>query len=304
MEIKDLFNSEELKKLRDIFWGGSSFLSKCTDNKTGLLPSISELILLLNGRYERGEWHSRKITKINASKVFKGGVVENLSDVAVSDIEKLYNSSYTLCFGDVSHFSPSLEALKKSATSYFGGDDDKVLITCYLSPPNSAGILHYDRQHNFFIQREGAKKWTVSERAAVECPYDNLVYSGASQGFFDSMDQQDYRILKPNQCGKIKYDISPNNILYIPPGFYHVAETDELPSLHYTLTLEPLSFWSEINPHIFKILLSNCQAMNKDIRLLPTNDAKNHFEDCIRSLKDSLPNDLAEGLFKSSKNSS
>jgi ribosomal protein L16 Arg81 hydroxylase len=116
------------------------------------------------------------------------------------------------------------------------------------------------------------------------------------------MERQGYQILKPNQCGKVIYDLYPKDILYLPPGFYHVAETNEEPSLHFTLTLEPLSFWSEIHKHFFKTLLSDCANMNKDIRMLSSNDARQHFDDCIRKLRDSLPPELGEDLLRARDN--
>ena len=219
----------------------------------------------------------------------------------VHNAGKLFTSGYTLCFGDVSAFTPQLECLKNDAISYFGGDD-KVLITCYLSPPKSSGVLHYDRQHNFFIQSDGVKKWTVSESEAVKSPYDNFVYPGATTEFFNLMKRQGYKIKKPYECGKKRHELQPSEILYVPPGFYHVAETGDKPSLHFTLTVEPLSFWSEINPHIFRTLLSSRQDMNKDIRMLSSVEAKLHIEACIRELKDSLSEDLVNEILSISGN--
>jgi ribosomal protein L16 Arg81 hydroxylase len=297
MNIQDAISPEELEKIREIFWGTHSHKIKCLCDITSSLPSISELILLLNGGYKDNEWHSGKVVNMNVSRINTDGTIENMTDIPISDAEKYFNRGYTLCFNDVSQFTSELKALRDSSISYFGGGN-KVLITCYLTPPKSSGVLHYDRQHNFFLQSEGNKIWTVSDRPAVESPFDNLVYPGATKEFFDIMEQQDYQILKPFQCGKVKYELYPNDILYIPPGFYHVAETEEQTSLHYTLTFEPLSFWSEINPQIFKMLISNCTNMNKDIRMLSPEAAKQHFEECMLEFKSSLSDELLEDLIK------
>jgi len=300
MNIQDAIDEKELVKIREVYWGSNSKVLKCLDDMTSSLPSISELISLLNGRYNDGRWNSGMSVSINASRVNLDSTIENLTNIPIYDAINFFNRGYTLCFNDVSHFTPDLKCLKDSGISCFGGGD-KALITCYLTPPRSFGILHYDRQHNFFIQREGKKKWTVSEQAAVESPFENLVYPKVTKEFFASMDQQGYQILRPSQCGKVHYELYPNDVLYLPPGFYHVAETEEESSLHFTLTLEPLSFWSEINPHIFSTLISKCKNMNKDIRMLSHEDAKQHIHDCLIELRGSLTEDITEGLMKTHK---
>ena len=79
MKIKNLFSPEELEKLRDLFWGKYSHKTKFSDTNT--LPSIAELILLLNGGYKDNVWHSGKTISINASRVCIDGTIETLSNI-------------------------------------------------------------------------------------------------------------------------------------------------------------------------------------------------------------------------------
>jgi len=216
------------------------------------------------------------VQSFNASRVENDGEITRFQNLPVRLAPEYYNKGFTICFGDVSDVSPHLEELKSDAESLSDLCSD-VLITCYVSPAMSTGVLHFDRQHNFFIQREGVKRWTVSRQPAVSNPIDNLVYPGSSEQFFSVMRERGYNIKLPRECGKETITLHPGDVLYLPPGHYHAPETRDSASLHYTLTLEPVSFWSLINPSLYRALLANSECFNKDLRFLGVEERESHI---------------------------
>jgi ribosomal protein L16 Arg81 hydroxylase len=212
----------------------------------------------------------------NASRVENDGKITQSQNLPVHLAPEYYNQGFAICFGDVSDISPELEELKKDTES-LNDLFSNVLITCYLTPAMSTGVLHFDRQHNFFIQREGVKRWTVSRQPAVSNPIDNLVYPGSSEQFFSAMRKRGYSIKLPSECGKEVITLHPGDVLYLPPGYYHSPETTDSASLHYTLTLEPISFWSLIRPSLSRALLANSECFNKDLRFLSIEERESHI---------------------------
>ena len=264
-------------------WNSKSFLFSNQDSLCMQLPSVSKLLSFLTGRYENGAWIKRAYSSINASKVNIDNSHQQFLSIDIDTAQKLYVDGFSLCFGDLSSAIEDVYAIKKQAITTFDYEE-LIAVTAYFSPPRAIGVLHFDRQHNFFIQREGSKRWFVSEKAAIENPYTNLVYSGLSQDFFDDMKARGYNILLPNQCGKKVYELKPGDVLYIPPGFYHSPETLDNPSLHYTLTIEPACFWEDFNKSLFSKMLSSKGKFNLDYRFLNHADKEKLISDCMQYL--------------------
>jgi ribosomal protein L16 Arg81 hydroxylase len=248
------------------------------------LPSAEELIRVFTGGFASGHWSDPSSIKINASRVCESGITQKMLSVGIEEARKAYKEGFSLCFADLSDAIPSLSALKTESLKYFEYEN-LIAITGYLSPANAVGVLHFDRQHNFFIQTQGTKRWFVSERAAIENPYENLVYTGTPQTFFEDMSGRGYQIRLPRECGKIAYDLSPGDVLYVPPGYYHSPETIGEASLHYTLTVEPACFWKDLNERLSDLMLSNNRAFLQDYRFMESSEKLKLFEECLKIVK-------------------
>jgi ribosomal protein L16 Arg81 hydroxylase len=245
------------------------------------LPNIEELIRSFTGSFVSGDWSDPLSVDINASLVDEKGVFQQMLSIGIEEAQKAYRNGFSLCFGDLSDTIPSLSRLKTESIKYFGYED-LIAITGYLSPTNAVGVLHFDRQHNFFIQTQGTKRWFVSERPAIKNPYQNLVYAGTPKKFFDDMRDRGYEILLPRECGKGTYDLSPGDVLYVPPGYYHSPETTGDASLHYTLTVEPACFWKDLNAKLADLMLSNNGLFFEDYRFLESGEKSRLYEECFQ----------------------
>jgi hypothetical protein len=275
--VLDFLNNSPPREYWDkqvvLFRGGAPFIAD--------LPDAQELVRVLSGAFADGDWIEPIDVRINASRISDDGSSQQLLTVGIEQARKLFKSGFSLCFGDLSDDIPSVHELKLMASEFFRYLD-LVSVTGYLSPLNAVGVLHFDRQHNFFIQREGSKRWFVSERAAIVNPYENLVYSGTPQKFFDNLSQRGYEILMPRDCGRVVYDLVPGDVLYIPPGFYHSPETTTKVSLHYTLTVEPACIWKDFNNRLFEVMLANNRFFFKDYRFMEEDEKVKLFEKCSR----------------------
>ena len=262
------------------FWNNEAMHFPDQKGLISSLPSINDLIISHTGSIISGKWTEPVNSNINASITKKDGSHEQLIAIDLVTARNCYVNGFSLCFGDLSSSILSLQNLKTLATDLFGYPD-LIAVTAYLSPPNSTGVLHYDRQHNFFIQKDGCKRWSVSKEPAVNNPYENLVYSGLPQSFLDEMNERGYKIRLPKDCGRTTYVLEPGDVLYVPPGFYHSPETMDQPSLHYTLTIEPACFWKDFNSETFSKLLSSDGSLTLDYRFLSVEDKAKLFQDCI-----------------------
>jgi len=247
---------------------------------TTFLPDASDLMKFINGNFKAGTWSSPISVNINASTVLQDGSYQQLLGIDINTARNYYSNGFTLCFGDMTGCIDQLALLKSNAIEIFK-HPELIAVTGYLSPEKAIGVLHFDRQHNFFIQREGSKRWTVSERAAVKNPHENLLYPGVTQSFLNQMKTLGYEISIPLNCGRKIYDLNPGDVLYIPPGFYHSPETLSNHSLHYTLTVEPACFWKDFNQKMFLKLLASKGNFFADYRFMTASQKSNLFKECM-----------------------
>tara|TARA_B110001469_G_C9644053_1_gene324773 strand:+ start:3245 stop:4102 length:858 start_codon:yes stop_codon:yes gene_type:complete len=283
MNILNVLTKDDFELISQTHWNHSFYYKSSNSEVVEGLPSKKALISMINGGFQENNWLPSIPVNINVSKIDASQSIIQQYNINPSQAQNYFSQGYTLCFGDMSNAIPEIENLKTSVDVFFK-NSDLIMITGYLSPPNSTGVLHFDRQHNIFIQREGIKKWTISQTPAVHSPYDNLIYGGMTESFFKEMSKAGYNIKTPAECGKHDVILEPGDILYLPPGFYHVPETLNEVSLHYTLTIEPQSFWSENNAILFNVLLNNCERLNRDTRFMSASELEEHLQKCKQIL--------------------
>lgn len=278
-----LTRKEELKS----FWNRApNYMAKGYEDVLAL-PSADSMLAEIVGSFSSGVWHLGADVNINASKIDTINGLEQTLSIGLEDARDRFNNGYTLCFADLSNHFATLSEIKESATDVFGSAE-LVQVTAYLSPSNSTGVLHFDSQHNFFIQREGVKRWFVGAKAAVENPFQNLVYPGATEEFFRLMQSCGYHIRQPLDCGKQEFLLEPGDVLYVPPGFYHSSETSKGHSLHFTLTIEPSSFWPALNKALYETLMRNTNVLNADERFLGAEELAEHRKICVDALLEAI----------------
>lgn len=300
MKFDDIISPESRRDFFSEYWNKKPAVIRGDAQKFDGLPPSSDLPAMCAGTLDQRMWHRTPNLSAEASYAHKDGKIVGLNSVPISMYAQLFNSGYSFCFNDVSHSSESLNGLVKEAAT-LSEFRSNIVVTCYLTPSRSAGVLHYDHQHVFFLQREGTKYWRISEKAAVKNPYENFLYPNASQTYFDEMEQKGYKISIPAECGFRDIKLEVGDVLYVPPGFYHMHHTKSERSFHYSLTIESVSFWNLFISSLQIEFLKNCSEFNEDIRTLDNQERTAHLEAQLDELKRQIEGLTVEQLENSYK---
>lgn len=97
----------------------------------------------------------------------------------------------------------------------------------YLTPPGARGFTaHYDTHDVFVMQLHGAKKWRLYD-APFKLPLKNQTHRREG--------------VKPGEPLH-EFELAAGDVIYIPRGFFHEAETSAASSLHITLGVTSLTW--------------------------------------------------------------
>ena len=140
----------------------------------------------------------------------------------LNQLRKLYVEGHTIVvnglqkyWGPVAEFAESLQ--RRLCFN--------VLVNAYLTPANSQGLRpHYDSHNVLIVQLSGIKAWRLY-RCEVACP----LYGTARREPF-SRDE----LAEP-----LVVTMSAGDVMYIPRGWVHEADTGESSSLHLTIGIFP-----------------------------------------------------------------
>jgi ribosomal protein L16 Arg81 hydroxylase len=277
------------------YWNRKPLLIKGARQKFEMLPGVVELPRLAGGLVDGRTWEEGENSYCNAYRVAQDGEAEQVNNVPADVRARMFNAGYTLCFGDVSFADSVLSELVYSATNLCAFRA-ATLVTCYLSPPNSRGIVHYDAQHVFFIQRSGAKHWRISERPGKVHPISNFVFSSASADMLEAMTTAGYAIKSPIECGFVDFRLGEGDLLYLPPGYYHLPHTTDDHSFHYTLTLGPVAFRDFFLEAVNGLLWKNSEYLNEDIRAMDDAERLKALAERLEFVKEQVRSLSAEEL--------
>lgn len=275
MHVNLLFDEQEIRE----YWNRKVVHFRNTPHVSTSFPNISELISQLNGLFDGRIWHSPVSLPINVSRVHSDLSYDQVLSISLAEAQRHYSNGFSLCFSDLTPHIESIGGFKRAVASAFG-HENLINITAYLSPPEAVGLLHFDRQHNYFIQKSGVKRWYVSEKPAVINPPENFVYLSATKEIFEEKKANGYAIKFPSECGVKVFELQPGDILYVPPGYYHSPETADTASLHYTLTLEPACVWKDFSGFLNEELFIGNEDYYMDYRFLSPSEKNELVKRC------------------------
>ena len=129
-------------------------------------------------------------------------------------------------------------------------------VNLYVTPPAARGFQpHFDVQNVFVLQLHGKKTWQIFE-PHIERPVASQAIDGA---------------VRPGQLLN-ELTLHPGDLLYIPRGYVHVAQTQDELSAHLSVSLMPQT-WVDI----FRALIDGLPADERfrtAIRLQPNGPAE------------------------------
>lgn len=159
----------------------------------------------------------------------------DLSNVGANDseggLEALYQeyrrgSSIVLLF--LHERWPPIKMLCQSLSSELSS---RVQANMYLTPPEAQALkTHYDTHDVLVLQIHGKKRWRLFDRA-VEMPLSHHRYTG----------DEDISLGSP----MMEVTLSAGDVMYVPRGYPHDAESADGASLHLTIGVLPIT-WASV----------------------------------------------------------
>lgn len=155
------------------------------------------------------------------------------------DLEEVYAQYRRGATISLTHIQRRWSALNLLCQRLAEGFSANIQVNAYLTPPHSQGLgKHFDTHDVFVLQIYGSKKWRVGSRA-VRFPLAHQVYDKerAAATDFDH-----------------EFELTAGDLLYVPRGAVHQAESIDTTSLHLTVGILPLVYSDVILADIEAIL--------------------------------------------------
>ncbi len=142
--------------------------------------------------------------------------------IDMEQVRKEYLAGRTIILNKVENFDGQVARLARAVETELGA---RVQINCYLTPSGAQGFAaHYDTHDVLVAQIEGEKRWKIYGGASV-CPLNEMTDGGPA----DRKDE-----VTPDEV-----TLRAGDVLYIPRGWIHEAETETSPALHLTFGIHP-----------------------------------------------------------------
>jgi len=137
--------------------------------------------------------------------------------IDVGRIYQQFADGGTIVFNALEHFIPPLAALCRSLEREISS---RFQCNIYCSPAKAQGFpTHYDSHDVFILQLHGTKHW-ILYNTPVELPFKGQPFR---------------RNETPKGDVTEEFDLHPGDMLYVPRGVMHDAQTREGETLHITL---------------------------------------------------------------------
>lgn len=162
----------------------------------------------------------------------------------------------TIVFNQLEHFIPPLADLCRSLER-----DLSTRFQCniYCTPSNAQGFpTHYDSHDVFILQIHGKKHW-ILYNTPLELPFKGQPFK---------------RDETPKGEVTAEFDLEPGDMLYLPRGIMHDAQTREGETLHITLGALVTSWTELLLEAVAKVALGDADFR----RALPIGYARTEFD--------------------------
>lgn len=243
-----------------------------------------------------------RMTKVNEDILANAYAIGDR--INTPQVLKLMTEGATLILSGLHEFLPKLSLLCASLVTEFG---HKFQTNIYITPKQSQGFnVHYDTHDVFILQVKGKKKWRIYKDNPLELP-NKLQEFEKGKYEHGELDRE--------------FILNEGDILYIPRGIMHDADTlDEL-SIHittgllgYTLAdflVEGISDLSKKNAYLRKyvhpdlmnnssdkeaVTLFNQLLSNLSSNLIPSEIIDRMKNELVKNQKLNIPNLIANSI--------
>lgn len=198
------------------------------------LVSIKEIDSIIG--FSGLKYSDFRLVKIEEKSLSQNKVARQASYIdsnAAPNINELYNAYYqgnSLCLQEIHQRSLPIATLCKNLEIFF---NHPVHINMYLTPKNSQGFPpHFDTHDVFILQIEGSKLWRI-----YDCFLELPLVENRQPVPKETLNAPSHEFV-----------LNAGDLLYIPRGYIHEAQTSENSSLHLTVGVSVFR-WSELIVH-------------------------------------------------------
>ncbi len=135
---------------------------------------------------------------------------------------------------------PAVDALMESMKRELHTLSSAFGANAYVSPAGAGTRMHFDEQDVFLAQIRGKKRWRFAAQAQLKHPTEP--HFGAKLGAENALSRPKFPERMPRGARTVV--LSPGDVLYLPAGTWHEAETLK-DSVGLTLTF-PTSSWLDL----------------------------------------------------------
>lgn len=189
---------------------------------------------------------------LKAGYAGESGAHHELAVGSRAEAEAMLSAGRTLCAGRIQRVVPNLERLCAD-TKLSLGTGAEVYASSYCSPPGGGFGLHFDCKHVFIVQVTGEKRWRYSSEGMIADPPCNLAVQSIER--FNRQNGWS-ELARPREEGFTSHVLTPGDVLYLPPGTWHVARAESL-SIGVTIAVSPLTSCALITEVLGEQLLAN-----------------------------------------------
>lgn len=202
--------------------------------------------------------------------------------VDMVQLRNRYAEGYSIVLNGAERFAPELRML----TNAIAADVDfETQINLYATPPGARGFSpHFDDHDVLALQVRGTKTWHVHLSSPIVPP--------------ERFRQRD-RAVDPATLGEPeRIALAPGDILYLPRGTIHAAETDASASVHLTIGFHPPTMLALLNASLDARGLGGGALLERvPPRYLSDPDRRAGLAGIVRALAAALEDaDVAGGL--------
>lgn len=176
--------------------------------------------------------------------------------IDVARIYQQFGDGGTIVFNQLEHFIPPLADLCRSLEREIS---TRFQCNIYCTPAKAQGFpTHYDSHDVFILQVHGTKHW-ILYNTPVELPFKGQPFRRDETPKGDKTDE---------------FDLQPGDMLYLPRGVMHDAQTNEGETLHITLGALATSWTELLLEAVAKVALQDADFR----RTLPVGYARTEFD--------------------------
>jgi len=248
--LKSILGEFSLSEFITNYWEKSPLLvrskDRLSDNNWLNLEQFDELVFCSNLRHPffRVFKNGQLISPAKVTTVRQVGLRLDTGLANLDNLYDIYNNGGTIVLVSLEKYFEPVAQYCRQLEDFFRFP---VQAYAYLTPVNVKGVSpHYDTHEVFVLQLEGKKNWKVWSNP-VKLPMR------VSQNNYDYENIVKY---SENNKPLLETTLEPGDLLYIPRGFIHNANTDDYYSLHISISIM-ITRWVDILESIILEQLSH-----------------------------------------------